>query len=166
MTTELQNAIREIGLRIDADFVPQSKSRNAGKNHAIVNWRVRLYCDEKLVLETDYSEGIGNYAPYTLRKTVDDVERERSIAETGKDPHKMHKRISGPSPVDVIACLTRDYDALDYNAYETWAESYGYDEDSRNGEAVYKACIKIALQLRNGVGEDNMRRLVEASADW
>ena len=47
-----------------------------------------------------------------------------------------------------------------------WAKDFGYDTDSRKAETTYRACLEIALQLRNGIGEAGFTRLQEASFDY
>lgn len=42
----------------------------------------------------------------------------------------------------------------------------GYDPDSRKAEAIYKACLEIALKLRNALGEDGLAKLREAAQDY
>jgi hypothetical protein len=44
-------------------------------------------------------------------------------------------------------------------------QQIGYDPDSRSAEKVCQACLKIALELRNGLGESNLARLREATQD-
>jgi hypothetical protein len=71
-----------------------------------------------------------------------------------------------PDPVDVIWSLTRDSDALDYPTFEEWAASFGYDPDSRSGEAIYRQCLEIALKMRGSIGEAGLSELIEAGQDF
>jgi len=45
-----------------------------------------------------------------------------------------------PTAFEVMYCLVSDASYADYS-YEEWAESIGYDVDSREAEKTYKACI-------------------------
>jgi hypothetical protein len=45
-----------------------------------------------------------------------------------------------PTAFDVMCCLISDSSCAD-TSYEEWAESIGYDVDSREAEKTYKACI-------------------------
>jgi hypothetical protein len=55
---------------------------------------------------------------------------------------------------------------LDSGSFEEWAADYGFDTDSRKAETTYRACLDIALKLRNGIGEDGLRKLQEAFQDY
>jgi hypothetical protein len=67
---------------------------------------------------------------------------------------------------DVLASLVMDSSAIDYSTYEEWAGDCGHDPDSRKGEAIYRACLEIALKLRNGLGEAGLAALREAAQDY
>ena len=67
-----------------------------------------------------------------------------------------------PEPRDVIHCLLSDGEAIDHAKYEDWADNFGYDRDSRKGEAIYRHCLELGLQLRSSLGDDNLRKLREA----
>ena len=45
-------------------------------------------------------------------------------------------------------------------------EYLGYDPDSRKAEGIYRACLELALKLRNGLGEKLLAELREAVADY
>ncbi len=71
-----------------------------------------------------------------------------------------------PDACDVIASLVMDSDVLDAGTFEEWAGDLGYDADSRKAEATYRACLEIALKLRNGIGEAGLQRLRDACQDY
>lgn len=66
-----------------------------------------------------------------------------------------------PDPVDVFASLLSDSGAIDSATYEEWASDCGYDADSRKGEAIYRACLGIALKLRASLGDETLSRARE-----
>ena len=74
--------------------------------------------------------------------------------------------IPTPELVDVLYSLVNDAEAIEYNSFEDWAQTFGHDADSRKGEAMYQSCLKIALQLRQLVGKDNLNRLHELYQDY
>jgi hypothetical protein len=58
-----------------------------------------------------------------------------------------------PTPHDVLECLLSD--AVDGEMiFEEWAEDLGYDADSREAYATWKACGKIAKRVRRFLGDD------------
>ena len=62
-------------------------------------------------------------------------------------------------------CLVTDSDVLNYGSFEEWADNFGYEEDSRKAEAVYKSCLEIAVKLQSGLGAVNLEILREAMQD-
>lgn len=188
---ELQQAIADLGLTVTAEFVPFSQSRHAKKdakvNDRSLNWRVSLkrmaYFDEqdgvapgyrpgseRTLLTTDYSAGIGHCPSYKQgRLSVDEAEAITRETETGK-PARIYRTAGGPKilpdTLDVIHSLVSDADVLNYSTFEDWASDTGYDTDSRKAEAIYRECLKLALALRNGLGDEGLKRLQDAAQDY
>lgn len=71
-----------------------------------------------------------------------------------------------PAIEEVFYSLMMDSNVLDYPTYEDWAAEYGYDPDSRKGEAVYRSCLELALKMRAGLGESVMAELRDAFQDF
>jgi hypothetical protein len=71
-----------------------------------------------------------------------------------------------PDTLDVIYSLVTDADVLNHSSFEDWASEFGYDTDSRKAETIYRECLSTALALRNGIGEDGLRKLQEAAQDY
>lgn len=187
---ELAAVISDLGLVVESVFVPWSRSRSydaaiakdvSKKN---LNWRVSLArvapegATKRYILTTDYSAGIA-HTPYykkhkegTLRWSLHNEPMYEYEVEHGKEAIRVPGRIVDrapilPDPIDVIWSLTQDADVfLNARSFEDWASDLGYDTDSRKAEAVYRACLDIALKLRNGIGEDGLRRLQEAGEDY
>ncbi len=59
----------------------------------------------------------------------------QSIAGAGKTP----------TPYDVLACLQK----YDVGTFEDFCGEFGYDEDSRNAEKIYKAVCKEWANIQN-----------------
>lgn len=69
-----------------------------------------------------------------------------------------------PDFADVLYGLLRDSDAYDSDAFEEWADNYGYDTDSRKAEKIYEACRETARDLRRVLGQkliDEARELTQ-----
>jgi len=58
-----------------------------------------------------------------------------------------------PTLFDVLYSLCSDSFGVD-ESFEDWAGDYGYDEDSREAERIYKAVKRQAERFQNLVGED------------
>jgi hypothetical protein len=171
----VQDTINELGLFVISEFVPYSKSRKyASGTRAIdksLNWKVTLVYQGKNVLTTDYSAGIGHCPSYKCgRLTLADAERLEFEVEQGKTARGDHVIMGGrpilPNTADVIYSLVSDSDALNYRDFEEWAQSFGYNTDSRKAESIYQACLKTGLALRNVLGGANLAKLVEAFQDY
>lgn len=141
-----------------AEFVPQSQSRNAGKEPCL-NWRVTVG-----PITTDYMQGIAHLAHYNHAHSRLAVYNDaiREACETGRSKirasksaseacRSFEKTIPAPELVDVLYSLVMDSDAIEYGCFEDWAECFGYDVDSREAEKVYRQCVEIALKLRQAV---------------
>lgn len=142
-----------LGIEYRAEFVPQRLSRNAGEKSPSLNWRVTL-ARNGVVLSTDYMQGIGHIPGHTFGKETQYLRNyHESVAATGKyapnGPESIWRR-SLPAPLlaDVLYSLRLDTEVLDYATYEEWVAEFGYDPDSRKGEAVYHACWAIAVPFR------------------
>src|SRR3974390_538758 len=169
----------ELGLALDSVFVPFSKSRsredtyerpNGVKypNHSL-NWLVTLKLNDKPILTTDYKAGNG-HCPSSKKppKTGSHLQHEaiKFECEHGRTAHILpggeivgRGRDIQPDICDVLHSLTLDADVLNYSDFEDWASNFGYDTDSREAEKIYQACLKIALALRNSLGEEKLVKL-------
>lgn len=174
-------------LTMETEFVPFSKSRNAkpqddGKVWRSLNWRVTIKRDGRDVLTTDYSAGEAHCPAYKQdraqamrlygkggieQRIAYEIEHGLSAANLpGGQIIGRSKAPILPDIESVLASLTMDSDVIDYATYEEWADNFGYDPDSRKGEATYRACLEIALKLRAAIGEDGLRQLREACQDY
>lgn len=174
---EINAVLAKHGLTVESVFVPWSQSRNAGEKQPSLNWRVTLLHNGKKILTTDYGAGMGHCPSYKsgnpFRMTVDQMaaikaECERGTAQfvgsLGAMARPGLKKIL-PDSRDVIYSLLMDSEVIDYPSFEEWARDFGYDEDSRKDEAVYNACMKIALQFRR-IGESVIAELREVYQDY
>lgn len=180
-TETLAQVAASLELSIASDFVPFSQSRNAKANATTnersLNWRVTLRSGQRDILTTDYQAGIAHCPAYKRLKlgigrlTVAQAEAIEYETERGREargeagPHFGGAPIV-PSSLDVISSLAMDASVLDFPSFEAWAGEYGYDEDSRKAEAIWKACMELALQLRAGLGNDGLERLQQAASEW
>jgi hypothetical protein len=164
-------AIEALGLTVETVFVPAAKDTPDADLR--LNWRARVLRNGRLVLETDYSQGVAHCPSYKAKGlgVQNSVMRWKAIrqeCETGKTSGAYFpgKPIARPTAADILYCLVRDADAIDHAIYETWASEYGYDEDSRKGEAIYRACLEIGLKLRAAIGDAGLSRLQTAFQDY
>lgn len=171
----LQAAIDALGLTIVARFVPWSKSRNSKEKHRSLNWSVTLQHKGRDVMTTDYSAGIAQCHAYkaSIKELGgrDCIMRHDAInkeCESGKAYVNSWKDGTAllPDTCAVIYSLVLDSEAIDYPTFEDWAGNFGYDVDSRAGEAIYRQCLEIGLKLRAAIGDTGLATLREASQDY
>lgn len=188
---ELKAAMAELGLTVEAEFIPFSRSRNKDERHPYpsLNWRVTLFrgpwqmrdnaestgTKRQEVLSCDYSAGCGHAPSYKQRMTVAEDACVKWECEHGYRAHysaggNIMRAAGGkplkPNSADVVHSLVLDASAIDHSSFESWASDYGYDTDSRKAEAAYRACLDIGLKLRNAIGDDGVRKLQEASQNY
>ena len=174
---EIEAFMAEYGLRVGSEFLPFSSSRNAGEKHRSLNWKVTLRRDtpgrSTAILTTDYMAGMAHCPSYPKggRLSVYDDQRCAKECEYGyalyaKGAEMNMRRPILPDPCDVLSSLALDASILDAGSFEDWASEFGYDPDSRKAEATYRACLEIALKLRQGLGDEGLRKLQEAAQDY
>jgi hypothetical protein len=160
----------KLKVTIASTFVPLSQSRNAGEKYPTVNWKVTLLKDGKRVLTTDYQQGIAHLKGYEELKRKKEVfsiygDAQIRAACEGKTNFPQHVRVIPPTKEEVFSSLTNEYDSLSYSCFEDWADSYGYESDSRKAEDMYRVCLDITLKLRNAFGESTMQTLCELARE-
>lgn len=64
-----------------------------------------------------------------------------------------------PTPYDVLACISGDVHCPD--TFEDFCGEYGYDQDSRKAERVFRRCTKLAKRLRAFFTADEIEALSE-----
>lgn len=149
--------------------MPPTGSGGEGKRWEFISWRIRLERNGQTI-ETDYAQGIGCIpreilvVPYG-RRTVAQQERIEAVMETGR-AQRGGRKCPPPSLPDVLHSLVSDSDVLDHPTYESWAGDFGYDPDSRKGEAIYRQCLEIALKMRTMFGESGLEELRELFQDY
>lgn len=186
----IEACVQALGITMTTKFIPWSQSRNKGEKQPSLNWLVTIWRDSsspdrkrRPILTTDYGAGNGHCPSYkaSVKRLggTNSLMRSEAIkweCENGKAAWVMEglNHISaapGRKPLlpelhDVMHSLSIDADALDFSSFEEWAKDNGFDPDSRKAEATYRACLEIALKLRNALGEDGLRQLREACQDY
>lgn len=168
------------GLTIESEFVPFSKSRNKDNKDMSLNWKVTLLYNGRKVLTTDYSAGIGHCPSYKQgqKMTLDYYSLIKYECENGKyagyfsynvvmppTDEKKRKLTIKPDSADVLYSLMMDSEVLNYSSFESWADEFGYNPDSKKDEKIYNECLKIALSFRQ-IGESTIEELREVFQDY
>lgn len=169
----LADVIAAHGVSVRAEFVPFSKSRNAKEKHRSLNWRVTLVHNGRDIITTDYSAGEGHCPSYkqNQRRTLDVDEALRHETEKGaawmvRRSYQVGGKPILPDAASVVASLLLDSSVLDASSFEEWAEDLGHDPDSRAHEKIYRACLVVALKVRNNLPAATLAALTEAARDF
>ena len=155
--------VKEAGFALTAIFQPASIQTDEWKRSA-VNFQVTLTYNGIVCFQGSYAYGIGNLPGYKHnfgRKTVDEAHAEKQAIEDGlwsgrygKRTTFDRKKVPDPKVTDVLYSILMDADVLNYGAFEEWADSLGYDADSRAAEETYKACLNQSLKFQSVVSND------------
>lgn len=94
----------------------------------------------------------------TLRQT-DATRRPRSVSFDFWNSHSDMQNGKRPTAYDVLACVSGDIYCPE--SFEEFCGEYGYDEDSRRAEAVFRRCDVFAQRLRNFFTQEEQEALVE-----
>lgn len=85
---------------------------------------------------------------------------DRFHADSGVRSHALEysmgsAHVGGPQLDDILQCLHTDAScASDCGSFESWADDFGYDSDSRKAESIYKACLKTDSDLSELFGAE------------
>lgn len=177
----LEAALARHGVTMTAQFVPWSKSRNRdqkddrGNRRMSLNWLVTIFANGTPVLTTDYSAGEGHCPSYghlagRFCRSIDYDRMLEHECETGTSANHLAtlavfakgKPIL-PDLASVMESLLLDAGAIDSPTYEDWAADFGYDADSRKGEAIYRQCLDHGLRLRRALGDAVLQQMREAA---
>jgi len=179
-----QELIEKHRITMETRFIPFSQSRNKAEKHKSLNWVVTILCNGREVITTDYSAGCGHCPAYkkpvTRNGKVDkyaqqsliDYECEKgmtaraSVGFSGLVYAKPGGAKIEPELKDVLYSLVMDSDVLNYSTFEEWAQNFGYETDSRKAEKIYNECLKIALKVRAGLGQEFLTDAKQAYEDY
>lgn len=105
-----------------------------------------IHKNVKVIWEGDYWTGTGwfdgkvlfssgKYDKYNTNLIIQDI-------INGKLDPRYKNRLKLPTAKDVLACLMIDYSVINHPNFESWADEFGYDKDSREAEKIYNECRK------------------------
>lgn len=116
--------------------------------------QIRLECEDGKARQEVRGGGYRiKTRPVMVEATTDGAQ-----AIAGRETHRTM-----PDAADVLHSLLLDGSAIDAGGFEDWAGDYGYDEDSRKAEKMYRECVDTGLKLRNTFGDGLLEELQEAA---
>jgi hypothetical protein len=103
---------------------------------------------DKLVREKEFD---GKYAFTELER------KKLFIPEYLKKDIFKNPNFKEPAPYDLLACLTK----YDPGTFEDFCDEFGYDEDSRSAERVYKSVVEEWKQVQSLFTDEEIEQLQE-----
>jgi len=167
----LKEIIAKNTITMTAVFVPFSQSRNKHESWPSLNWIVTVKVRGRDIWTGDYMQGSVHCPANKHPKLKRSQFRRQAIAfecESGKAATALHENLgawgtSGPIPLtleDVLHCLALDAHVLNNGSFSDWASDFGYSADSIAARGIYDECLKTALSLRAGLGNDTLEELM------
>ncbi len=178
MSTVPPTILQDFNLFLETRFIPYSQSRNAKPNPKFdersLNWEVSLYhttpnSKPRLILTSPYSAGIGGCPSYSpsFCPSIDYVNDIIYETDTGYCVKNRYQKTKiEPNSITILWSLVLDSDAINYPNFESWADSMGFDSDSRRAESTYKQSLAIGLALRAALGDDALDKLHSMLQDY
>lgn len=170
--------VQDNKITLSFKFVPFSLSRNSEENDKTLNWKVTIKSPQGQ-FTCDYQKGIG-HLPYPqtmfVKIPADQAKAFKEAIEVAAETGVARKislvngslkftmgnaEFPNPTLKEVLESLAFDADVKNHLSFESWAREFGYNDDSREAELVYKSCQKAAEGLARVVGSDNIDKIRE-----
>jgi hypothetical protein len=147
-----------LGLTLHAHYVVPSPAERFypmtspdGKTPAsMFHYRVTLSRPDGRTFTIDYRMGLGHITVTPTSRPRHAHDRAHAVRQLwyGTTPEwPIRATRKAPELLDVLHSVVLDSEGV-HAPFETWADEYGYDVDSRSAEATYHACRRIANEIR------------------
>jgi hypothetical protein len=174
--TTMQEWLDETGVTMTATQVPENPNMSDGMPKGTVHFHVALECEGR-AMTTYYSVGPG-IVEHAM-KGLKAMHRTKYGVPAKPWPHSLLKSVDWqnavqkfskdykPELLDVLQCLHLDFVGVHGAiSFEDWAESLGYDTDSRKAESIYNTVLAQSNQFAHTVGSVAFQKFSELEADW
>lgn len=153
-------------LTLKSTYVPQQVKPCAKWDLPFFKWEVVLTKGSYTVYDGPCSMGIAHVEgvfPGTLKGYVFSMDMWGAVEELYRSGQTRYRSQLGqltltrcearpPDLLSVLWSCLMDSSALDYPTFEDWARDFGYDEDSRKAEKIYRQCLNDAAVLGSTLG--------------
>lgn len=140
-------------------YVPPKGKKDEPHQH-VLRWNVEVLVGLRVAYSTEFTAGFG-HVPELLHRNINNLSDRTKIYE-----YLDGKRVCPFPDLDFFYCTASDASVLDERDFESWADSLGFDSDSRAAEKIYTACLANAVALRAMIGDAGLTELREAFQDW
>lgn len=182
--TEMESQLKELGFSLEVLSGPNG---HVNKDWPCIQFTVRLMFQGKRVLDTDYSMGVGHVNPKTATVRIYDpagrfTREEEALLDTWR--RKPYANFSNkdtwanvaaklakkekltPTLPEVLHSLLMDGSPhFNHQSFEDWASEYGYGEDSREAERIYRLCDDIGRKLAHAMPQKTLEAAQRITQD-
>lgn len=176
---EIQKVLNEMGISITSKFIPWSIAKshpyNKDSKFPSLNWEVTLFKNGQKILTGEYHEGQGHCpanknakAKYELQKMIEKECEEGFEAWYGNALDFVHvnkKKPILPDMVSFVWCTLSDANS-GRDDFHDFCGNFGYDEDSRSAERIWKACVETAAKIYSSFTTEELNILEELYQDY
>lgn len=181
--SEMDSQLKELGFSLEVLSGPNG---HVNKDWPCIQFTVRLMFQDKRVLDTDYSLGVGHVHPKQHHNMSVNflglTANEGSLLMTWQSkPHtnfsnkdtwanvaaKLAKKEKlTPGLAEVLHSLLLDGSPhFNHQSFEDWAPEFGYDTDSREAERIYRLCDDIGRKLAHAIPQKTLEAAQRITQD-
>lgn len=182
-TENITSTLEALGFSLVIVSGPKGEVRD--NDWPCISYTVQLLLKGRLVIETDYSLGVGHVkvpkrwedqpngltsdevcAFNTLRNNPGAQLKNKAFHASLAAKLAKAQKVT-PQLADVLHSLISDGEAyFDAMSFEDWAANYGYDADSRKAENIFRKCDEIGRALARGIPAELLSQVREILADY
>lgn len=152
--------IDALGITIEASYIPHDTQTG---EKPMLRWAISVRRNGREFYSTEYSAGCAHAPEYKKAKML--TAAVKAECETGIVYGTRMIPVPPPAVAEVVSSLLLDASNAD-ERFEDWADNYGFDQDSRKAERMYRACQETAAALRRAFDRDELAALEKAFQDY
>jgi hypothetical protein len=158
---ECEKILKKLGITMEFEFVPYSKSRNKDSGYPCLNWLVDVFRNGKKIMpKIDYSAGCALCPSYRPFHALDRDTLMTMECEDGRSRGENFGEMIVPESYHVMDSILLDASSFEMT-FDEWAEDFGFDSDSRSAEKIYRGCIATAAIVRKEFSRDEIKELID-----
>lgn len=175
---KIQKYIKDNNIRIEYTPIKARKNDCGIEGY---HYKVKLFKGDYMVLETEYSQGLGHmqgynakdYRNYKVKELVkilleQGLELKKNVKLwdhfdfIGKELFlKMKTQKHELKTADILFSLVMDSDCITCGDFEDWCSNYGYDADSIKANKIYNDCLQIGLKMNAAFNLPELQELFQ-----
>lgn len=174
MSNEIKQVLADIGFEFKCEYVPYSIAKEVdpfASDRPCKYWAVEVVLKgRKLKGRHYFKQGVAvERLAWRYGQMLESLEKGLEIKYPGKyDLRNLFgKAFEAPDAVDLAYSIVLDcLHSLQYDSFEDWATTYGYDEDSRKAEKIYKHLRDYGVMFNNRLTAEEKADLFNAYEEY